>query len=721
MADYIGVGYSTLLKAIRMHYSLLGHIHDSPGGLVDGSEFVELSSFIDQEAPPDPRDARVMASTIALYETLYNSYPRILQHMTKQLERPPVFPGYFGANLIAFEEVDIISQQMQRDGWCPSELSMMFRRLNYTSIYFMSRVERPGPSKKHPMIQIQPLPSSDSVSAVSAERGERRSGEPCTKSKCSVYTLHEETYQTKHVNGCTNCYDIVADEHEISRILKNNCIPLILSIDNESESTNITLFESGPDVAYVAISHVWSDGLGNVTRSALPRCQMLCLSTLVRGLPGRFSDNVLFWIDTIGCPPDAAHQSEAQELAIDMMRQTYERADAVLVLDSWLQPQNLKYMVDTEILMRIVCSPWNSRLWTLQEGALAKELFFQFADGPYNLMEAIKQISKHRGSYWEKPLQLSLHDSIIERVQEFLGYRDLEVNQGSIQEKLLAMSHALAFRSTSVATDEALCLATLLGLNIQEIGQTPPEERMAKFWSSVGQVPLTFLFNIYPRLQSEGYCWAPQTLLRNSTSVVSNFESVREPKLGQLTPRGLSFKGIGSIILTSGVGGTGLVGKNFYAADEDSNWYLYDSQASAGTQGAVPYEHQQHCSKLLERSHSLNPLDLHGCQHIAFIADPGVVRSKGVVLNLGSRRLGIFVSIPQGEAIHSEDTGTRIQGKFLCEAIQTKIGREDSNIRSIKHAYPDRGKRAPAVDRRTGTLAMTISITQSYEQSWCIG
>lgn len=240
MADYVGVGYFTLQKAIRMHYYLLGLRHDSPDGLVDESQFLQLSSFIDQVASPDRRDARVTASTVALYEALYHSYPRTLQHMTKQLERPLVFPGYFAGNLIAFEGVDVISQQMQRDGWCPSELSMMFRRLNYISICFMSRLERPGPSKEHLVIQTQPLPSSDSVSAVPAERGERRSGELCSKSKCSLYTLHEETYRTKHVDGCTNCYDIVADENEITRILNNNRIPLILCMDNESKSTNIT-------------------------------------------------------------------------------------------------------------------------------------------------------------------------------------------------------------------------------------------------------------------------------------------------------------------------------------------------------------------------------------------------------------------------------------------------------------------------------------------------
>jgi hypothetical protein len=106
---------------------------------------------------------------------------------------------------------------------------------------------------------------------------------------------------------------------------------------------------------------------------------MLRLSELIRGLPGCTLNSALFWIDTIACPPDAAGQNEAQDLAISMMRQTYEDACAVLVLDSWLQSLAIKGLSDTEILLRIVCSAWNSRPWTLQEGALANTLFFQFA------------------------------------------------------------------------------------------------------------------------------------------------------------------------------------------------------------------------------------------------------------------------------------------------------------------------------------------------------
>lgn len=150
---------------------------------------------------------------------------------------------------------------------------------------------------------------------------------------------------------------MVIEENESFEILKGGGIPLILSIDSDKDNRKITLIASEPDTSYAAISHIWSDGLGNVHRSALPRCQMLRLSGLIRSLPGNTKDIILFWIDTIGCPSGAGVQKEAKQLAISKMRHTYQMASAVLALDSWLQYQNPACLSNPEILLRIVCSP----------------------------------------------------------------------------------------------------------------------------------------------------------------------------------------------------------------------------------------------------------------------------------------------------------------------------------------------------------------------------
>jgi hypothetical protein len=61
------------------------------------------------------------------------------------------------------------------------------------------------------------------------------------------------------------------------------------------------------------------------------------------------------------------------------MRKTYENAAKVLVLDSELEAASAKAHAE-EVLIRITCSGWMRRLWTLQEGALTRILLFQFKE-----------------------------------------------------------------------------------------------------------------------------------------------------------------------------------------------------------------------------------------------------------------------------------------------------------------------------------------------------
>ena len=58
---------------------------------------------------------------------------------------------------------------------------------------------------------------------------------------------------------------------------------------------------------YLAISHVWADGLGNLEATSLPQCQVMQLSQYTRQ-----QSNCLhavppirhFWVDTLCVPPD---------------------------------------------------------------------------------------------------------------------------------------------------------------------------------------------------------------------------------------------------------------------------------------------------------------------------------------------------------------------------------------------------------------------------------
>lgn len=57
------------------------------------------------------------------------------------------------------------------------------------------------------------------------------------------------------------------------------------------------------------------------------------------------------------------------------MRQSYQNANIVLVLDADVKGSSSD-CTSEELLIRITCSGWIQRLWTLQEGVLAQNLYF---------------------------------------------------------------------------------------------------------------------------------------------------------------------------------------------------------------------------------------------------------------------------------------------------------------------------------------------------------
>jgi hypothetical protein len=166
------------------------------------------------------------------------------------------------------------------------------------------------------------------------------------------------------------------------------------------------------------IVYRWSDGRGNPDANSLPKCQVAYLQQLV----DRLYDNnqkdrenrrmfgpkeiekmddqpetaVGFWMDTL-CVP--VNNDELRNRAIKQMRTIYQKAHRVLVLDSWVQELDRKASI-VEKASRLYLCNWQHRLWTLQEGVLARNLHFQFKDG----RETIEQLRRDNDKYQKTPL-----------------------------------------------------------------------------------------------------------------------------------------------------------------------------------------------------------------------------------------------------------------------------------------------------------------------------
>jgi hypothetical protein len=282
-----------------------------------------------------------------------------------------------------------------------------------------------------------------------------------------------------------------------------------LEVDESTAELSVKLVESTGDICYVAISHVWADGLGNPFGNALPKCQLIGLQNLAKGVVQASGLDVpaLLWLDTIcvPCKPGAG-----KTIAMGMMRRTYEEADHVLVLESSLRSCDTESSDLIEIGVRIFTSPWLRRLWCLQEGALAKRLWFQFQDRPVDLAEIF---GKFRAVYHSRnisQMELVFNMSAIWRSLR-LFEKDPQVTTITLQKVV----RALQYRGVSVASDEPICLVNLFDIDAKILNEQDGSP-MSRFWHTlcgIRLVPRTILFFKGPKLEDEGFRWAPSTLL----------------------------------------------------------------------------------------------------------------------------------------------------------------------------------------------------------------
>ncbi|KAL8767929.1 MAG: hypothetical protein Q9209_005717 [Squamulea sp. 1 TL-2023] len=250
--------------------------------------------------------------------------------------------------------------------------------------------------------------------------------------------------------------------------------------------------------------------------------------------------NVFIWLDTLCCPVEPP---EAKRMALSQMHRPYRDAARVLVLDSSLQKVKSSRLHPTEICLRIFTSGWMRRMWTLQEGALARNLWFQFKHAPVNI----------------KRLWIELCETYISDVgRRGLAFDAMSVYQGlrvfNRQETVLhganlgislsAVDYALRYRAVSVATDEPLLIGGLLNLDLTYILDGPESSRMERLWSLAPLVkrgiPKSVLFRSSPKLCQPGFRWAPATLLTFHEEPREELRiPVAEDEPGVLTAAGL--------------------------------------------------------------------------------------------------------------------------------------------------------------------------------------
>jgi hypothetical protein len=410
--------------------------------------------------------AEVALSIQLLEEALRNAWASIYHGSGFGLET--------GGGLLS----DLPEDRMQEQGWCPSEVAMIQHNFSVTGRYFASRLRRQRSQMDHSV---------------------------CSESKCYASQIDDTTYETKHAAFNCQCNHLALDSACITSILEAGHTPRV-QVSQNSLDGSLSL-RSTTTGDYVAISHVWAHGLGNVKANALPRCQLERLCSHVGTLHGQQSvasrSELTFWIDTL-CVPIDRH---GRKLALKNMRRTYVEAERVLVLDEELcQAPGLSS--PEEVCIRIIFSAWSRRLWTFEEGMVSwDKLSIQFRDGPLDF-STLKRASQTQLGSMASTLRLeclSEAKRCLPRLSDF---------EGAKTDLVAGITDACKYRTTSRLSDETFCLASVAGLHLDNILEaTSPADRMRLFLLQLHDLPADIIFGVTPKLQIQGFRWAPTSFL----------------------------------------------------------------------------------------------------------------------------------------------------------------------------------------------------------------
>ncbi|KAI1808580.1 hypothetical protein F4811DRAFT_176509 [Daldinia bambusicola] len=388
----------------------------------------------------------------------------------------------------------LLEEDMLAQGWCPSVISYLTSTVSVSSLEYAVSCGPMNDGKDH---------------------------QHCSPQSCATYVVDTAAYTAQHTSACRSllgrlrdtCYNISVNLCEVKNLLIAGEIPTIKLYEDEDSHKCKLSVHKGSDVEYIAISHVWADGLGSTTEDGLPICQIRRLATLV-------GPQNAFWIDSL-CIPRA---DSVRKKAIGMMAQTYSQAKAVLVLDRTLQLCQSTAPLGVRIL-RVLTSGWMQRLWTLQEAVLSKALYLNFADAQTLLSGLIPS-----------PNDMLLSPQTVDFAGELFRLTKKSVHGvysvGDIY-------RSLRWRTTNRPSDETLAIASLLGVQPSILVNLNSELRMMRLIQELGDIPSNVLFLTGSKLQVPGFRWLPTSFMAAHGAGSSGPQLSTGTSDGRVTPRGL--------------------------------------------------------------------------------------------------------------------------------------------------------------------------------------
>ncbi|KAI7242296.1 hypothetical protein KC330_g214 [Hortaea werneckii] len=360
-----------------------------------------------------------------------------------------VVRGFFGrdAGVCCFGDAGEgpgFAELMERNGWCPADVAIWLQAADgVQTLFYLSKLEQPL-RKDHGRCQgsnvCQAMQYDMSKGGGMIHR--------CADGSCDILEVDVEAMKTTFDNGTFGLL-------EFSTTDTNELFIRVVPYHPTDDGTET-------DTPYVALSHVWAEGLGNPVANALPRCQLNHVYRSVEQLRqelGLQQRKLLVWLDTL-C------------YATDLPRR-----------DSRSRPRR-----PTRPFLRL-----RARLGGDLRPLAVLDLDAAAVDftGRRACSAALGAVGESPGECRFEHNQLALMlVSGLKRLRNFGGIAKGKKDNDSRHREPSLIDVHMAFRnrSVSVPSDEALCLCTCLAIDQTLVVQAPNDERLAAFWVTMGAV-----------------------------------------------------------------------------------------------------------------------------------------------------------------------------------------------------------------------------------------
>jgi hypothetical protein len=152
-------------------------------------------------------------------------------------------------------ELIVAQDRMLQSGWCTHQVRHLSQKYNSKTLLYMSALTRP------------PLRTINHQRCLSTEN-------------CVAYNTNSVTYESQHTMADCRCTTVCVPYDSLLKVIRAGRVPLI----SFGERLELKVEARNSTSTYVAITHVWADGLGNPRINGLPYCQIQRLESSLKGL-----------------------------------------------------------------------------------------------------------------------------------------------------------------------------------------------------------------------------------------------------------------------------------------------------------------------------------------------------------------------------------------------------------------------------------------------------